>query len=178
MGSRPEQALFLTASGGTPTMRSSSLRVEKQAGDEDDHDGQELQEAHPDEGVREEVLLHRRIARHAHYQGGKELADTLRTAPHSNHCDGAAEDRDAGVALAEGRSETHSGDGSRCLAFLERPQGRRGEESAGCGRGRAHSRSLGQDAGSPDHLEGRHLDKYTCGWLLRYGGRRIGWWVL
>lgn len=40
-----------------------SLGVEQEAGDEDDDDGEELEEAHANERVGEQVLLHRRVAR-------------------------------------------------------------------------------------------------------------------
>merc|ERR1719429_610278 len=70
-----------------------------QARDEDHNDGKELKESHANQGVREEVLLHRWIACHADDKGSEELAYALSAATHRHHRDGAAQHRDSSMAL-------------------------------------------------------------------------------
>ena len=86
----------------------------------------------------EEVLLHGRVPRHAHYQRRKELPNALRAAANGHHGDGTAEHGDAGVALAHRRAETDgaAGQGLRILGNA-RLQSRR-SEGAASDRGRCH----------------------------------------
>merc|ERR1719296_168355 len=130
--------------------QSSSLRVQQQTGDEDDHNRQELQKAHTDECVREEILLHGWVACHAHHEGCEELPDALRAATDGHHRDGTAEDGHAGVALAEGRTKTS---GPRRITAKSLLEGRRGHEAACSSLGPQHLR---HDTGSTDGLEECH----------------------
>merc|ERR1719324_269242 len=74
-----------------------SLGVEEEAGDEDDDNRQELEEPHSNERVGEEIFLHRWVACHAYDERCEKLANPLRAAADSDHGDGAAEHRHAGV---------------------------------------------------------------------------------
>ena len=67
-----------------------SLRVQEQTGDQDDDNGQELQKAHANQRVSEEILLHGWVACHAHHQSCEQLPNALSTATNGHHGNGTA----------------------------------------------------------------------------------------
>merc|ERR1712164_5091 len=71
----------------TVQLRCCLLRVEEHEGDENNDDDEELQETHPDEQIREEIFLHRRVACDANDKGSEQLADARRTATNRDHAD-------------------------------------------------------------------------------------------
>merc|ERR1719498_1066953 len=119
-----------------------SLGVEQEASHHDYDDGQELQETHANQSVREQVLLHRGIACHANDKSCEKLADSLGTAANSDHGDCTAEDRHASISLREWCSQTSS---SQCCGVLS------GKHAAPWSQG-----CLGQDTGSTDSSKNRH----------------------
>ena len=76
---------------------SSSLRIEEKEGDEYHTKSEKLQETHTDEGICEEVLLHRGVSCDTNDQCREELSDALSASTNSDNRDGATQDRSARI---------------------------------------------------------------------------------